>query len=51
MQLYIITLVCISSAVAKQWRHFLKADERLLNPPIKLLAKLSATTDVSAPRK
>ena len=29
------------SAVAKQWRHFLKADERLLNHPMKLPAKLT----------
>ena len=46
-----ITLVCISSAVAKQWQHFLKADERHLNPSMKLLAKLSATTEISALRK
>ena len=45
------TFVCVSSAVAKQWRHLLKADERLLNPPMQLLARLSAATEVSAPRK
>ena len=48
---FIVALVCISSAVAKQWQHFLKAVERLLNHPMKLLGKLSATTEVSAPRK
>lgn len=47
----VFTFVCVSSAVARQWRHLLKADERFLNPAIKLLAGLSATTEVNAPRK
>lgn len=46
-----LTLEPISSAMAMQNLHFLKAEARALYPPIDQLASLSAHTTLIVPRK
>lgn len=47
----VLTFDDISSATAKQNRHFLRADTSALQPPRYQLARLSAHTILVLPRK